>query len=124
MLKSFRRFAAVGIFLSFAIALLSMGVMSALPNDTAHVAHYVKSKHLGNRQLAHRGRRTLSSAAIFEQEGDLPTKDTEPSNLFKKSSVPEIALRTFFDNQRAYGGLRVVLAPKVSMQIFQSVLIL
>ncbi len=123
MFKSFRLFAAVGIFLFFAGALLSVGASVRSP-WLWEPAQYVKSKHLFKRQLAHMDRKTLNTGEIFEQEGDLPTKDTGLSSLSKRSLVPETGPRISFENDRACCTLRVVFAPKVSMQILQSVLIL
>ncbi len=124
MFKSFRLFAAVGIFLFFAGALLSAGasVRSPLPWEAGR---YAASKHLFNKkQLAHMHKRAVATAAILEQDGDLPTKDTELSNFFRKSSLLEIAPTVSLQSARAHSTLRLVFAPKVSMQILQSVLML
>lgn len=123
MFKSFRLFASVGIFLFFFGALLSVGATVRSPFPWGP-AQYVKSKHLFKKQLAHTDRKTLNTGAIFEQEADLPTKETDLSSLSKRFPVPETGPRISLQNDRACCTLRVIFAPKVSMQILQSVLIL
>ncbi len=123
MLKSLRIFAALGIFLFFAGALLSVGA-SVKNAPRWQPFRYVKSRHLFKRELAHLDKKTLSLGAIFEEESDLPTKDTRLSNLSKKTEALETSTRVSFQNYRTYSTLRVTHTPKVSVRILQSVLIL
>ncbi len=123
MLKSFRIFAALGIFLFFAGALLSVdaSVKNAPPGESFR---YVKSRHLFKKELARMDKKTLNLGALFEEESDSPTKDSRFSNLSKKSMAPETGAMISFQNYRTYSTLRVTNTPKVSLRILQSVLIL
>ncbi len=123
MFKSVKIFAAIGILLFFAMALLSVGAGVSSP-FASEPARYVKTKHLFKKQLAHMDRKTLNMGMILEEGGDLPTKDAKLPMLSKKSLVAETTATVSLQDYRAHSTLGVIFAPKVSARILQSVLIL
>jgi hypothetical protein len=106
--------AALSILLFFVLAVLIVSFASRT-SSTVRLPRYVNSHHSLKDEIAQLDTKTLRTAMLIEEDGELP-------KLSQNSLIVDKPAGTLFKDSRINFIVRTIFAPKVSTNILQSVL--